>query len=74
LIKVDQAVDEQLGELDWNRVFEICQLVNQNELGAKEARKQLQKKLMSSQPRLQVMCLEVGDKEELDFILTQGRY
>lgn len=61
MIKVDQAVDEQLGELDWNRVFEICQLVNQNELGAKEARKQLQKKLMSSQPRLQVMCLEVGD-------------
>ncbi|KAG0743306.1 hypothetical protein G6F57_010585 [Rhizopus arrhizus] len=57
--KIDQAVDEQLGELDWNRVFEICQLVNQNELGAKEARKQLQKKLMSSQPRLQVMCLEV---------------
>lgn len=34
--------------------------MNQNELGAKEARKQLQKKLMSNQPKLQVMSLEVG--------------
>lgn len=46
-------------ELDWALVFQICDLVNSTELGAKEARKLLQKKMVASDPNTQVLSLEV---------------
>lgn len=46
-------------ELDWALVFQICDSVNSTELGAKEARKLLQKKMVSNDPNTQVLALEV---------------
>lgn len=47
-------------ELDWALVFQICDLVNSTELGAKEARKLLQKKMVSNDPNTQVLALEAS--------------
>ncbi|KAI7881740.1 uncharacterized protein EV154DRAFT_450422 [Mucor mucedo] len=46
-------------ELDWALVFQICDSVNSTDLGAKEARKLLQKKMMSNDPNTQVLALEI---------------
>jgi hypothetical protein len=47
-------------ELDWALAFQVCELVNGSELGAKEARKLLQKKMLSNETKTQVLALEVG--------------
>ncbi|KAG2218360.1 hypothetical protein INT45_012502 [Circinella minor] len=58
---VEKATDSSLQELDWSLVFQICDVVNNTELGAKEARKLLQKKMLSNEPQTQVLALEVLD-------------
>lgn len=47
-------------ELDWSLVFAICDVVNNTEQGAKEARKLLQKKMLSDHPQTQILSLEVN--------------
>lgn len=46
-------------EMDWSLVFAICDVVNNTEQGAKEARKLLQKKMLADNPQTQVLALEV---------------
>ncbi|KAI9246727.1 hypothetical protein BDA99DRAFT_609524 [Phascolomyces articulosus] len=58
---VEKVTDPSLQELDWSLVFQICDVVNNTELGAKEARKLLQKKMLSTEPQTQVLALEVLD-------------
>lgn len=56
---IEKATSPTVTELDWALVFQICDDVNSTELGAKEARKLLQKKMMSNDPKTQVLALEV---------------
>jgi hypothetical protein len=56
---IEKATHPTVTELDWALVFQICDAVNSTELGAKEARKLLQKKMMASEPKTQVLGLEV---------------
>lgn len=56
---VEKATSPDVEELDWALVFQICDKVNSTELGAKEARKLLQKKMVSTNPKVQVLSLEV---------------
>jgi hypothetical protein len=56
---IEKATHPTVTELDWALVFQICDSVNSTELGAKEARKLLQKKMMASDPKTQVLGLEV---------------
>ncbi|KAI7908028.1 uncharacterized protein BX663DRAFT_482262 [Cokeromyces recurvatus] len=56
---IEKAVNPSVTELDWTLVFQICDAVNSTELGAKEARKLLQKKMMSHDPKLQFLALEI---------------
>ncbi|KAF7729164.1 hypothetical protein EC973_004932 [Apophysomyces ossiformis] len=46
--------------MDWSLVFQICDVVNNTETGAKEARKLLQKKMLANNPQTQVLALEVS--------------
>jgi hypothetical protein len=62
---IDKATNPSVTELDWSLVFQICDAVNSSEIGAKEARKLLQKKMMSSDPKVQVLGLEVKKKRLL---------
>ena len=55
----EKVTNPSLQELDWSLVFQICDVVNNTELGAKEARKLLQKKMLSNEPQTQVLALEV---------------
>lgn len=57
---IEKATNPSVTELDWSLVFQICDSVNSSELGAKEARKLLQKKMMSNDPKVQVLGLEVN--------------
>ncbi|KAI8063616.1 hypothetical protein BC940DRAFT_108519 [Gongronella butleri] len=54
---IEKATTQQ--DLDWALVYEICQVVNNSELGAKEARKLLQKKMLTPVPKTQVISLEI---------------
>ncbi|KAI9483086.1 MAG: hypothetical protein EXX96DRAFT_556786 [Benjaminiella poitrasii] len=56
---IEKAVNPSTSELDWSLVFQICDSVNSTELGAKEARKLLQKKMMSNDPKTQFLALEI---------------
>ncbi|KAI8379081.1 uncharacterized protein BYT42DRAFT_312460 [Radiomyces spectabilis] len=56
---VEKATDPSATELDWSLVFQICDVVNNTETGAKEARKLLQKKMLSTNPNTQVIALEL---------------
>ena len=56
---IEKATDSSVSELDWALVFQICDSVNGSELGAKEARKLLQKKMMAPDAKTQVLALEV---------------
>ncbi|CAO3656311.1 unnamed protein product [Mucor hiemalis] len=56
---IEKATSPTVTELDWALVFQICDAVNSTELGAKEARKLLQKKIMSNDPKTQVLALEI---------------
>ncbi|GAN07366.1 TOM1-like protein 2-like [Mucor ambiguus] len=56
---IEKATNPSVTELDWALVFQICDSVNASELGAKEARKLLQKKMISSDPKTQVIALEI---------------
>ncbi|KAI9321662.1 hypothetical protein BX666DRAFT_1904387 [Dichotomocladium elegans] len=47
--------------MDWSLVFQICDVVNNTDLGAKEARKLLQKKMLSSEAQTQILALELLD-------------
>ncbi|RUS14240.1 hypothetical protein BC937DRAFT_94136 [Endogone sp. FLAS-F59071] len=51
---------DQQGE-DWDLIIQICNSVNSSELGAKEARKLLQKKLVSAESvNTKVLALSVS--------------
>ncbi|KAI8387346.1 hypothetical protein BD560DRAFT_382172 [Blakeslea trispora] len=56
---IEKAVNPSVEELDWALVFQICGSINSSDLGAKEARKLLQKKMISNEPKTQVLALEV---------------
>ncbi|KAI9261217.1 hypothetical protein EDC94DRAFT_503921, partial [Helicostylum pulchrum] len=56
---IEKATDPSVSELDWALVFQICDSVNSTELGAKEARKLLQKKMISTDAKTQVLALEI---------------
>ncbi|CAO3617334.1 unnamed protein product [Mucor fragilis] len=56
---IEKATNPSVAELDWALVFQICDSVNSSELGAKEARKLLQKKMISNDPKTQVLALEI---------------
>lgn len=56
---IEKATHPSVTELDWSLVFQICDAVNSTDMGAKEARKLLQKKMMSNDPKTQVLALEV---------------
>jgi len=56
---IEKATNPSVTELDWSLVFQICDSINSSELGAKEARKLLQKKMISNDPKTQVLALEV---------------
>lgn len=56
---LEKATDPSQPEVDWSLVFQICDVVNNTELGAKEARKLLQKKMLSSDVQTQILSLEV---------------
>lgn len=56
---IEKATNSSVSELDWALVFQICDSVNSTELGAKEARKLLQKKMISGDAKTQVLALEV---------------
>ncbi|KAG2233541.1 hypothetical protein INT48_007143 [Thamnidium elegans] len=56
---IEKATNSSVTELDWALVFQICDSVNSTDLGAKEARKLLQKKMISSDPKTQVLALEI---------------
>ncbi|KAI8140650.1 hypothetical protein BJV82DRAFT_671391 [Fennellomyces sp. T-0311] len=60
-METEKATDPALQEVDWSLIFQICDVVNNTELGAKEARKLLQKKMLSSEPQTQVLALEILD-------------
>ncbi|ORX45522.1 hypothetical protein DM01DRAFT_1340029, partial [Hesseltinella vesiculosa] len=54
---IEKAVSQE--ELDWALMYEICEVVNNSELGAKEARKLLQKKMLLPNSKTQVISLEI---------------
>ncbi|KAI8070553.1 uncharacterized protein B0P05DRAFT_550159 [Gilbertella persicaria] len=56
---IEKATNPSVTELDWALVFQICDAVNSTDLGAKEARKLLQKKMMSNESKTQVLALEI---------------
>ncbi|KAI8876406.1 hypothetical protein K501DRAFT_200486 [Backusella circina FSU 941] len=56
---IEKATHPSVNELDWALVFQLCDSVNSTEMGAKEARKLLQKKMMASDPKIQVLALEI---------------
>ncbi|KAI8644416.1 hypothetical protein BD408DRAFT_481379 [Parasitella parasitica] len=56
---IEKATDASAPELDWALVFQICNSVNSTDMGAKEARKLLQKKMSSNDPKTQVLALEI---------------
>ncbi|KAI8373531.1 hypothetical protein EDC96DRAFT_437891 [Choanephora cucurbitarum] len=56
---IEKAVNPTVEELDWALVFQICGSINQSDMGAKEARKLLQKKMISNDPKTQVLALEI---------------
>ncbi|ORY94921.1 hypothetical protein BCR43DRAFT_494814 [Syncephalastrum racemosum] len=58
---IEKATDASQTETDWSLVFQICDGVNSTELGAKEARKLLQKKMLSDKPQTQLLALELLD-------------
>ncbi|KAI9496950.1 hypothetical protein BDB00DRAFT_806146 [Zychaea mexicana] len=58
---VEKATSPSSQELDWSLVFQVCDVVNNTELGAKEARKLLQKKMLANEPQTQVLALEMLD-------------
>ncbi|CDS14196.1 hypothetical protein LRAMOSA06366 [Lichtheimia ramosa] len=58
---VEKATDPSMQEMDWSLVFAICDVVNNTEQGAKEARKLLQKKMLADNPQTQVLALELLD-------------
>ncbi|KAI8975615.1 hypothetical protein BDF20DRAFT_914507 [Mycotypha africana] len=56
---IEKATDSSVKDLDWALVFKLCESVNSTELGAKEARKLLQKKMISTEPKTQLLALEI---------------
>ncbi|CAO3622915.1 unnamed protein product [Cunninghamella blakesleeana] len=56
---IEKATSNSEGEVNWSLVFQICEVVNNSELGAKEARKLLQKKMLVNDPKTQVIALEM---------------
>ncbi|KAI9300626.1 hypothetical protein BJ944DRAFT_272743 [Cunninghamella echinulata] len=56
---IEKATSNTEGEVDWSLVFQICEVINNSELGAKEARKLLQKKMLVNDPKTQVVALEI---------------
>ncbi|CAO3611985.1 unnamed protein product [Cunninghamella echinulata] len=56
---IEKATSNTEGEVDWSLVFQICEVINNSELGAKEARKLLQKKMLVNNPKTQVVALEI---------------
>jgi hypothetical protein len=53
------VTDPAQTEEDWALIFSICQEVNRTELGGKEARKALQKKMNSNLPATQIHVFTV---------------
>ncbi|KAI9033659.1 hypothetical protein CLU79DRAFT_724800 [Phycomyces nitens] len=56
---IEKATIPSATELDWTIAFGLCESVNGSELGAKEARKLLQKKMLSNDPNIQYLALEL---------------
>ncbi|KAI8089668.1 uncharacterized protein BX664DRAFT_333597 [Halteromyces radiatus] len=56
---IEKMTDSNQTEVDWALVFQICEVVNNSELGAKEARKLLQKKMLANDVNTQVISLEI---------------
>lgn len=56
----EQATNPAQQELDWGLVVQISEAINKTELGAKEARKLLQKKIISNNVESQVLALQVS--------------
>lgn len=69
---IEKATNPSVTELDWALVFQICNSVNSSELGAKEARKLLQKKMVSNDPKTQVLALEVCWLSDTTVALRNG--
>lgn len=57
---IERATSPEQQELDWGLVVQISEAVNNTELGAKEARKLLQKKTVSSNAKTQALSLQVS--------------
>ncbi|KAL0086018.1 hypothetical protein J3Q64DRAFT_1739138 [Phycomyces blakesleeanus] len=56
---IERATNPNTTELDWSIAFKLCESVNKTDLGAKEARKLLQKKMLSREPNTQLLALEL---------------
>ncbi|KAI8988821.1 hypothetical protein BDB01DRAFT_783248, partial [Pilobolus umbonatus] len=56
---IEQLTDPSKTELDWPVILELCEAIAITELGEKEARKSLQRKMMSQDPRVQILSFQV---------------
>ncbi|KAG2187595.1 hypothetical protein INT44_005284, partial [Umbelopsis vinacea] len=56
---IDQATNPTQQELDWGLVVQISEAINKTDLGAKEARKLLQKKITSNNVETQVLGFQL---------------
>ncbi|CAO3594988.1 unnamed protein product [Absidia cylindrospora] len=56
---IEKMTGSEQTEVNWALIFQVCEVVNNSEHGAKEARKLLQKKMLSSDSKTQVYSLEI---------------
>ncbi|KAI8884590.1 hypothetical protein K501DRAFT_271546 [Backusella circina FSU 941] len=57
-LHIEKITNPVARELDWATAFLLCNSVNSTKMGAKDARKILQKKMMVPNPQTQVLALE----------------
>jgi hypothetical protein len=61
---IEKITNPTARELDWATIFLLCNSVNSTKKGARDARKMLQKKMMITNPQIQVFALEVTNKNK----------